>query len=667
MEGKTIRIALAGNPNVGKTTIFNQMTGGKQHVGNWPGVTVEKISGLRKYRGYRLEIVDLPGIYSLTAYTIDEIVARDHILNERPDVVIQIVDATNLERNMYLTTQLMELQTRLVIGLNMTDLRRRIGDELNVEKLSSFLEIPIVETVGSKGTGIEKLFDAAIDEVERFPHHEHLIGYGPEIEDEVRRVMKAIERHHDAIGYYPLRWFALRALEGDKKIAEFSRDIGIEGDIKRAVRGVDPEEFEIELSDHRFEMIRNILNRVLQERRGRMSWSDRLDSVLTHKYLGIPIFLMIMWATFELTFTVAAPFVSLIGLGFAALGDLVADNLHPDWFASLIGNGLIGGVGGVLTFVPTIFVLFFLISILEGTGYLARAAFIMDKLMYRLGLHGKSFIPMILGFGCNVPAILSTRTIEDRNDRLITILINPFMSCSARLPVYILLAGAFFGRGAGTVIFALYVLGIIVAILSAKLFRHTILKGQPAPFIMEMPPYRVPTLRNALMQMWEKGRSYIKKAGTIILIGSLVIWAMASLPWGVEYGGEESVAGTIGHAMEPFIEPLGFDWKMGVALMFGFVAKEIVVSSLGVLYESGDDEDEALQGALRDDPGLSPLKAFSLMVFTLLYMPCLATIAVIRKETGSRRWTAFSVIYTTGAAWLVSFLIYQGGVLLGMG
>ena len=384
---------------------------------------------------------------------------------------------------------------------------------------------------------------------------------------------------------------------------------------------------------------------------------------MTNKYVGIPIFLALMWGAFELTFSFANPFMTIIERIFVWLGELALVYIHPDWLASLVGEGIIGGVGSVFSFIPNIFVLFFLLSMLEDSGYLARAAFIVDRVMYKIGLQGKSFIPMLLGFGCNVPAIMATRSIEDRMDRMATIMVVPFISCGARLPIYILFAGTFFGKNAGTVIFCIYLLGILVAVTSAKLLRTTTLKGHPAPFILELPPYRLPTLKTSLHHMWDNGSMYIRKAGTIILGGSVVIWLLAALPWGVRYGSENSLIGIIGHAIQPLLGPLGFDWKLSVSLLFGFVAKEIVVASLGVLYGAGDNQ-LALTDSLLSDPSMYQATALSLMVFSLLYMPCIATIGIIKKETGSWKWTAFSVAYGLAVAWMMAFAVFQGGKLL---
>jgi len=664
MENKKIRVALAGNPNVGKTTLFNAITGSRQHVGNWPGVTVEKKSGMRIYKGYEIEIIDLPGTYSLTAYSMDEIVARDFIIEEKPDIVIQIVDASNLERNLYLTTQLMELETEMIIALNMCDLALERGDKLYLDKMEEILAAPVVRTVASKDIGINELLDKVIEEKNNEQYHGHEIGYGDEIEAMILEIEKILTEDPELADRYPLRWMSIRLLEGDANVHDkVSRSL-ISKEIDNLLDSIDQEEYEADIADKRYVAINAIFPQLCTRCDVKLSKSDMIDRVLTNKYLGIPIFLALMWGAFELTFAFATPFMDMIEMAFTWLASNVAGSLQPEWLASLIGDGIIGGVGAVLTFVPNIFILFFLLSLLEGSGYLSRAAFIMDRLMYKIGMHGKSFIPMLMGFGCNVPAIMATRSIEDEKDRLITILVVPFVSCGARLPIYVLFAGTFFGRQAGTVVFMMYVLGIAVAVISAKFLRSTVVRGRPSPFIMEMPPYRVPTLKTSLVHMWDNGAMYIRKAGTIILFGVVVIWLLASFPWGIEYGSEGSYVGMIGHFFEPVMEPLGFDWKVTVSLIFGFVAKEIVVASMGVLYGVGDNQ-EALTQNLIADPAITALSSLSLMVFSLLYMPCIATLGVIKKETGSWKWTLFALMYGIIVAWIIAFIVYQGGKLLG--
>jgi ferrous iron transport protein B len=660
---KTITVALTGNPNVGKTTVFNALTGARQHVGNWPGVTVEKKTGKLDHSGTTIEVTDLPGTYSLTAYSADEVIARNFIIDDHPDVVVQVVDASNLERNLYLTMQLAELGRPVIIALNMADVAEGRGDTIDDKRLSELLAMPVIRTVGTSGKGLTDLLDAVVKIAEKGEKHTHTIGYGDEAEARISELVRILGDDPALAGRYPLRWLAVRLIEGDADIRKILTESGVASAVDTLLLEIETDDYEALLADKRYEAIGAILPQACTICLRKMTGSDMIDRVVTNKYLGIPIFLALMWGAFQLTFAVAEPFMAGIEYIFGWVGEAVAASVGPAWLASLLGEGVIGGVGGVLVFVPNIFILFLILSILEGSGYLARAAFIMDRLMYAIGLPGKSFIPMLMGFGCNVPAIMATRTIEDDRDRLITILINPFISCGARLPVYILFAGVFFGAAAGNVIFGLYVLGIAVAILSAKLFRSTILPGDSSAFIMEMPPYRIPTVKTALLNMWEKGSMYLRKAGGIILIGSLVVWFLASFPFGVEYGAEESFAGMIGHLLEPLVAPLGLDWKIAVALLFGFVAKEIVVSSLGVLYGSGE---EALSDALLADPGLSAAAALALMVFVLLYMPCVAALAVIKKETGSWRWAGFSVVYGLVVAWVLAFVTYHvAGIFLG--
>lgn len=655
---EVISVALTGNPNVGKTTLFNALTGARQHVGNWPGVTVEKKMGTLEYAGATVEVTDLPGTYSLTAYSADEVIARNFIIDDRPDVVVQVVDASNLERNLYLTMQLAELGRPVIIALNMVDVAEGRGDTIDEKRLADLLAMPVIRTVGTSGEGMAELLGAVVDIARRGEKHTHTIGYGDDAEAFISDLVGILDDDPALANRYPLRWLAVRLIEGDADVRRGVSESSVADAVFAKLETIDFDEYEATFADKRYEAIGAILPQACTICVRKMTGSDMIDRVVTNKYLGIPIFLALMWGAFQLTFAVAEPFMEGIEHIFSWLGEGVAESIAPAWLASLLGDGVIGGVGGVLVFVPNIFILFLILSILEGSGYLARGAFIMDRLMYAIGLPGKSFIPMLMGFGCNVPAIMATRTIEDERDRLITILVNPFISCGARLPVYILFAGVFFGRDAGNVIFGIYVLGILVAIFSAKLFSSTVLKGESSPFIMEMPPYRIPTLKNAMLNMWEKGSTYLKKAGGIILIGSLIVWFLASFPAGVEFGSAESFAGMIGKLIEPLVAPLGLDWKMAVALIFGFVAKEIVVSSLGVLY-GADEGSAALSDALLADPALSAAGALAVMVFVLLYMPCVATMAIIRKETGSWGWAGFSVVYGLVVAWLLAFLTFH--------
>ena len=651
----TIRIALIGNPNVGKTSIFNALTGSRQHVGNWPGVTIEKKSGECRHKGWTMKITDLPGTYSLEARSPDERIANEYLVSGEPDVVVQVVDATNLERNLYLTTQLLDMGGKLVLALNMADMADGRGDRLDMSRLIGWLGVPAVRTSAIHGTGLEDLLDTIIDAYQNDGVPRPVVDLGAEIEGKVAELQGCLDdRKHLA------RWTALRLLGGVEAPSEVTADGSVTAGLLEALNGVDKEEMELDIVDRRYAAISSKLKEIYSRGASRRSLSDAIDRVTTHKYLGIPIFLSLMWGMFQLTFVAAAPFATAIDSGFMWLASFAAENIQPEWQASLLGEGVIGGVGAVLVFLPNIMVMFLLIAILEASGYLARAAFIMDRVMSRLGLHGKSFIPMLLGFGCNVPAIMATRTIEDERSRIVTILSAPYISCSARLPVYLLLAGIFFPDNAVTVLFLLYLLGIGVAVLSALLFRRTILKGESSPFIMELPPYRMPRLKDVLLQMWERGSMYLRKAGTIILLGAIMVWSLASLPWGVEYGSEASYAGALGHVLEPILAPLGFDWKIAVGLLFGFMAKEIMIAALGVLY--GAEEGAGLEEAIADD--LSASTAAGLMTFTLLYTPCIAALATIWKETRSVKWTAFSVAYSLAIAYIISFAVTNLGVLL---
>lgn len=660
MINENITLALAGNPNVGKTTLFNSLTGARQHVGNWPGVTVEKKIGTASHKGRDLTIVDLPGTYSLSAYSLDEIVTRDYILKGRPDSVIHIVDASNLERNLYLTIQLLELDVNVAVALNMYDIVKSRGDSIDVDMLSKNLGLPVVETVASTGEGVDDLIDAALEAppMERFKPF-----YGEDLEKRISAVMDILRNDDKVAPRFPLRWLAIKVLEEDKEVLKLLEGNELEPRL-RAHMDKGGENTELELVNRRYENVRCIMSESCRLSENGLDPSDMLDKVVTNKYLGIPIFLAMMWAAFELTFKAAEPFTIMIDKFFNWLIVWISNNIAHEQLASLLGDGIVGGVGSVLVFVPNIFILFLIISLLEDSGYLARAAFVMDKVMSRIGLHGKSFIPLLIGFGCSVPAIMACRSIEDSRDRLITILSTPFITCGARFPVYVLFAGAFFVGAEGTVVFSMYLLSMLMAILSVILLSKFVVKGEKSPFILELPPYRMPTMRSAVLHMWDRGKMYIKKAGTIIFMGAIIIWVLASFPPGVEYGSADSVVGMMGKVLEPLIRPLGFDWKIAVALTLGFVAKEIVVGSLGTLYGTGENDD-LLRDQLRADPNMTALTSVGVMVFTLIYVPCLATVAIIRKETNSIRWTLFSIAYSMSLAWVITFVIYRVGLLLG--
>ena len=713
--GKKITIALAGNPNSGKTTIFNNLTGSLQRVGNYPGVTVEKKEGNLTYKGYTITVVDLPGTYSLTAHSVDELVARNFVIEEKPDVVIDIVDTSNLERNLYLATQFMELEVPLVLAFNMHDLAQKQGLAIERPRLSELLGAPIVFTVAHKRKGMNELLDEAIKLVEgKSTLQRTQVGYGKEIDEEIKKIKEILRQDQTLIRKYNSQWLAIKLLENDSEVID---RLGVsphkdeilnqmQGSIHH-LQGIFGDFPEAIIADRRYGFISGACSEVLRRNYEiRHSISDKIDRVLINRFFGLPIFLLLVWVMFKFTFTFSEPLMEGIEAGQQWLESTATGFLSEgSALQSLIVDGIIAGVGSVLVFVPIIFLLFLAMAFLEDSGYMARAAFIMDKFMHKIGLHGRSFIPLLLGFGCNVPAIMATRTIADRKDRLVTLLIIPFMSCGARLPVYTLFIGAFFPeRIAGNVLFSLYILGLMVAIIMAKIFRKYFLKGEAAAFVMELPPYRLPTLKALLTHTWERGVVYLKKAGTIIFAGCVIIWFLCNFPFNPGYSKdykalivqahddkaliaqlenqmayeklEKSYAGTLGRAIEPLLKPLGFgDWKMGTALIGGLAAKEIVVATLGTLYAVGGVDEKsqslryALRHALRPDGShlFSPLVAYSLMVFILLYVPCIAVIAVIRQETQSWLWPLCTILYTTLVAWIVSFIIYQGGRMIGLG
>jgi ferrous iron transport protein B len=697
MTRPSLTIALAGNPNSGKTTIFNNLTGAHQKVGNWSGVTVEKKEGLIHRDGYDLTIIDLPGTYSLTPFSIEEIVARNFILDEHPDVVIDIIDASNLERSLYLATQLREIDCNVLFALNMADMAQARGIKIHADKLSELLDVPIVFTVGNRNEGMDVLLKKAIAlaETPHRPPEGRKVRYSQDIETAISKLLDAL--HRGIPGPLPTndRWTAIKLIEDDRIVRE--RVLALAGDSHRMIQNeiqsarqyiMDrfDDEPEILMTDERYGFIAGIVKEaVTTSARQRADISRNIDRVLTNRFLGFPIFIFFIWAMFQLTFSVGEIPKSWIQAGVDGLSSLVDARLDESLFKDMLLNGVIAGVGSVVVFLPNILILFFCISLFEDTGYMARTAFLMDKIMHMIGLHGKSFIPMLMGFGCNVPAIMAARTLESEKDRILTILITPFMSCSARLPIYIVLAGSFFDNRAGTVIFCLYLTGIMLSILTGRILRTTILKGTDAPFVMELPPYRVPMAKSVLIHMWERSKLFLKKMGNIILIGSVIVWALSAFPRNISHSTETGAAvtsieqvthaekiensymGRIGKFLEPLFSPLGIDWRGSVALLSGFVAKEIVVSTMGVLYAAGDKNDtEALRTALISS-GMTPLSAVSMLVFVLLYLPCLATMAAIRRELRSWKWMLFSIGYSTSLAWVMAFLVFQGGKLLNLG
>ncbi|MCG3223220.1 MAG: ferrous iron transport protein B, partial [Candidatus Heimdallarchaeota archaeon] len=546
----SINIALAGNPNTGKSTLFNALTGLKQKIGNWPGVTVEKKEGKRSLHNFELAITDLPGTYSLSASSLDEQIARDFIVYNTPEIVVQIVDASNLERNLYLTAMLKELGVRVIIALNMMDLLEKNGSTINVQKLSKEIGVPIVPMIANKKIGVDNL-ENAIESVYREDQKSMEIIYSKEIEETLAKIQNMLVTIPSIPTNFNLRWLAIQILQNNTEILTLLERWKVKDTVIGELTSFGKEDYEAEIIDSKYEYISKVTSKVWKKGETKLTRSDLIDKVVTHKWLGIPIFLMVMWGSFQFVFAISVPFMELIDMLFGWLAGLLVNNIQIEWLGCLLGDGIVGGVGSVLIFVPPIFTMFFILSILEDSGYLARAAFVMDKLMVKFGLHGHSFIPMLLGFGCNVPAIMSTRALKDKKDRMITILINPFISCGARMPVFILFAGLFFGASAGTVIFALYVLGIAVAILTAVLLRKTFFKGKAAPFIMELPTYHSPKLKSAIIAMWDKGKMYLKKAGTIILIGVMFVWFLAAMPFGgVEYGGPDTWLAAVGTFFE---------------------------------------------------------------------------------------------------------------------
>jgi ferrous iron transport protein B len=674
-KGK-IRIALAGNPNSGKTSIFNELTGMSQYVGNWPGVTIEKFVGHRKTGDYDLEITDLPGTYSLSPYSPDERVARDFLLFERPDVVCVVVDASNLERNLYLVAQIVELDLPIVVALNMIDIAKGRGITINIDKLSALVGAPVVPTVARSGVGIEELISSIVD-VSQKDYCPVPLNYGKVAERAITEIENTISAAPPlAMKCHTSRYLAASLVANDAEItsmiltaepnAENIRKAVGKIRLKMETRlGLDGESM---LANMRHGWASGIYHEVVDHpRHDEPTTTDHIDDVLLNRFVGIPIFSGIMFLIFWATFTLGAYPMdwidSLFGAISGSLENLMASSGFSETLISMVVDGAIAGVGGVLIFLPNIIILFFFVSILEDSGYMARAAFLMDKVMHKFGLHGKSFIPIIIGFGCTVPAVMSTRTLENREDRLLTILILPFVLCSARVPVFVLFTSALFESNQGLVLFSMYFLSIAISIIAAKALKIILFKGLSTPFVMELPPYHVPALKGILLHTWERAYAFVKKAGTVILVGSIVIWALGSLPPGAEYASAESLAGRIGAFFEPIVRVFGTDWRGAVSLIFGFVAKEIVVATLAVLASSGNDAN--LANALGSI--YTPLSAYAFMVFTLVYTPCIATIAAIKKETGSWKWALFSIAFNTGLAWILATIVYRGGRLIGLG
>ena len=717
---KTINIALVGNPNCGKTTIFNAISGSKERVGNYSGVTVDIHKATFKSKGYTFNFYDLPGTYSLTAYSTEEIYVRKFIYEQTPDIVINVLDSTNLERSLFLTTQLIDMDLRTILALNMFDEMQKNKLELDQQELAKLIGIPIVPTISSKGIGIDALIDKAIEVFEgkdKFSRHVH-ISYGKELEKSIQRIRQKVKEFKPITDKISSRFIAIKLLERDKQILELLSNYANFDEIKeitdkevKKIELLESDDSETVVTNAKYSFVSGALKQTYKDpAEGKKTRSEQIDSVLTHKYFGFPIFTALLFFMFWTTFKLGNYPMDWIDLGVATLSDLVGKIVPEGMLNDLLVDGIISGTGSVLVFLPNILILFFFISLLEGSGYMARAAFIMDNIMHRFGLHGRSFIPMIMGFGCNVPAILATRSMRNRGDRILTMLIIPFMSCSARLPVYILIISAFFVKYQAWILIGIYAVGIIFAFLTAQILNKTVFKNKETPFVMELPTYRLPTLRNVIYHMWDKTQHYLRKIGTIILIGVIIVWALEYFPRTsekteafeaqitsieeneslsktekaneiaiVEHEQESdrlinSYLGRMGQVIEPVMRPLGFDWKMSISLLAGLPAKEIVVSTMGVIYQTSDHENTvSLQKKLQDEKFQSGKKkgeiifttptALAFLIFILIYFPCIGVVATIKNEAGSWKWAAFAVFYTTGLAWLAAFLVQNIGSL----
>ncbi|PKL24127.1 MAG: ferrous iron transport protein B [Spirochaetae bacterium HGW-Spirochaetae-3] len=711
VSARPLKIALAGNPNAGKTTIFNALTGAHHMVGNYPGVTVEKREGSRVRNGRRYDFIDLPGIYSLTAYSIDEVVARDFLLDHKPDVIVDVMDSTNLSRHLYLCLQFQELGIPVVGALNMSDEAEAKGIKIDERALGDVLGIPMVKTVGPRSAGMDRLLDAVdriADRVDADP--DKFIRYGSEIEDKLERIEAGVASDAAFASRFPARWLAVKLLEKDshafEKLADHEDGARIKAMAEEATAWIDGhygKDAEIVVSEQRYGYIRGAVKEsVTVGRKPDFSLTEAIDKLVMDRFLALPIFVGVLWSVFQITFALGGYPMEWLESMFGWLGGVVSASMPEGLLRSMIVDGVIGGVGGVFSFVPLIIILFFLLSLLEDIGYMSRAAFATDKILHTFGLHGQSVFPMMLGFGCSVPAIMAARTLKSPRDRIVTILVIPFMSCGAKLPVHVLLAAAFFPENAANMVLLVYAIGVALALGSAWLLKKTVLRGDATPFVMELPPYRSPTLSGVLWHVWEKSWHYIQKAGTIILASSILIWAITTFPayepsaaevrivqegYLDEHPGAtddeiavrleavvaeralgHSVAGSLGKFIEPVFRPLGFDWKLGVATITGFAAKEVVVSTLGVLYSvgtEGSDESEGLREALRNDPNWSPLLAFVMMIFTLAIPPCFAALATIRAELGWK-WLGFAFAFMMAVGWALGAAIFQVGSLAGL-
>lgn len=721
---KIITVAVAGNPNSGKSTLINAIAGTRLHVGNWPGVTVEKKSAMFEYEGKQIRIVDLPGTYSLSPYTQEEIIARDYLVHEKPDAIINVVDATNLERNLYLTVQLLELGIPVVMALNIHDEAVSKGYKIDIKTMEDILGIEVIPTVATKKTGLNDLLRAVTSKTSG--HHPKKLNYGSDIESAASAVERQIKNSYpQLLEKYPLRWLVFKLMERDSYVMDEIK-IGdnisfIEEATKHLIKA-HGDDVESIMADERYALASGLTHEVLQKPEfKKMEMTEKIDKFVLNRFLGIPIFLAAMWIMFKLTFDVSTPFAdwmdAMITGPFKRWAEAILGFIHaPEWTTSLATDGVIAGVGFVLVFVPVIFAMMFFITFLEGSGYMARAAFVMDRAMHSMGLHGKSFIPMLLGFGCNVPAVYATRTLENPRDKALTALLIPLMSCGARLPVYVVFIGAFFAANAGTVLWSLYVIGIALAVLMGIIFKKTLFKGESPMFIMELPPYRMPSFKSLMIHTWEKGKHFLIKAGTYIFAVSILVWFLLNLPWGVEHK-KDSYLGQVGQVIAPALEPLGFgNWEAASSLVSGLIAKEIVVGTMGEIYvQSTGDTDHTEVPTLTDDlkemgasfataakdaaenvistfgvasmsseesieetkertplrgilkGQFTPLSAYAFIVFVLLYMPCVVVAIAMKQEFGTWKWFGIAFAYQMVLAWVVAFVIYQGGKIFGIG
>ena len=683
-----ISVAFVGNPNCGKTSLFNIASGAHERVGNYSGVTVDAKEGIFDFEGYHFNIVDLPGTYSLTTYTPEELYVRKHIIDKTPNVIINVVDSSNLERNLYLTTQLIDMDVPMIMALNMYDEFRESGNSLDIDQLGMLLGVPIVPTVGRTGEGVKDLFRTIIEMHEgRQKHSRHIhVNHGRLIEEHIDQVEALIRENPEPHFNYSVRFLSIKLLENDRQVESICKQFpnweSISRTVKKSQNEIKQEAKELSesaITDAKYGFIQGALKECFVKKTSyTRKLTTHIDNIVTHPVLGYPIFLLLMFLMFYCTFNIGQYPMDWIDSFVGWLGDTIGEKMSDGPLKDLLVDGIIGGVGGVIVFLPNIMILYAFISWMEDSGYMSRAAFIMDKIMHKMGLHGKSFIPMIMGFGCNIPAIMGTRTIEDRRSRLITMLIIPLMSCSARLPVYIIIIGAFFPTHSTLVLFSLYLIGIIVSIIMAHILSKYFVKGESSPYVMELPPYRLPSSKSVFRHTWEKGKQYLAKMGTTILAASIIVWALSYFPLSSsevskEEHIEQSYMGSIGKTIEPLLRPCGMGWKEGVSIVTGIGAKEIVASTMGVLYSSSSDaeelEDEDAENArlsrlILKNSGMTGISALAFLVFVLLYMPCIPACVAIKNESGKWKWSLFTMCYTTSLAWVISVIVYQLGSLL---